>query len=210
MQACVECGAMLLLAAQSCSTLWDPMDCSPPGSSVRGILQTRTLEWAAMPSSRGSYQPRDQAQVSRVSGGFFTIWVTSQVQEYWSGWPIPSPGDLPNPGVTPVSLTSPALAGGLFTTDATWSTQKNGTRSEEQKNQRDDFLCSALRRLGRYHPFYFFLFKQKHKAISSPYRNWKKKATTCFLVENDLTYKFIYLTVLNQGRFTFIFFIESL
>ena len=34
----------------SCSILWDPMDCSPPGSSVHGILQERTLEWAAMPS----------------------------------------------------------------------------------------------------------------------------------------------------------------
>ena len=39
---------------QSCPTLCDPMDCSPPGSSVHGILQARILEWVAMPSSRGS------------------------------------------------------------------------------------------------------------------------------------------------------------
>ena len=39
---------------QSCLTLCDPMDCSPPGSSVDGILQARILEWVAMPSSRGS------------------------------------------------------------------------------------------------------------------------------------------------------------
>ena len=39
---------------QSCLTLHDPMDCSPPGSSVHGILQARILEWVAMPSSRGS------------------------------------------------------------------------------------------------------------------------------------------------------------
>ena len=39
--------------AQSCLTLCDPMDCSPPGSSVHGILQARILEWVAMPSSRG-------------------------------------------------------------------------------------------------------------------------------------------------------------
>ena len=45
--------------AQSCWTLWDPVDCSPPGSSVHGILQARILEWVAMPSSRGSSQPRD-------------------------------------------------------------------------------------------------------------------------------------------------------
>ena len=44
----------------SCVRLCDPVDCSPPGSSVCGILQERILEWVAMPSSRGSSQPRDQ------------------------------------------------------------------------------------------------------------------------------------------------------
>ena len=53
--------------AQSCPTLCDPVDCSPPGSSVHGILQARVLEWVAMPSSRGSSRPRDQACVSYVS-----------------------------------------------------------------------------------------------------------------------------------------------
>ena len=43
---------------QSCLTLHDPLDCSPPGSSVHGILQARILEWVAMPSSRGSSWPR--------------------------------------------------------------------------------------------------------------------------------------------------------
>ena len=41
-------------------------------------------------------------------------------QEYWSGFPCPSLGDLPTPRIKPVSLTSPALAGGFFTTNATW------------------------------------------------------------------------------------------
>ena len=41
-------------------------------------------------------------------------------QEYWSGLPCPSPGDLPDPGIQPVSLTSPALADGFFITSATW------------------------------------------------------------------------------------------
>ena len=41
-------------------------------------------------------------------------------QEYWSGMPCPPPGDLPNPGIEPTSLMSPALAGGFFTTSATW------------------------------------------------------------------------------------------
>ena len=45
--------------AQSCLTLCDPMDCSPPGSSVHGILQARILEWVAISFSRGSSQPTD-------------------------------------------------------------------------------------------------------------------------------------------------------
>ena len=61
--------SMLCLAAQSsCLTLCDPMGCSLLGSSVHGILQVRILEWVAMPSSRGSSQPRDQNHVSRITG----------------------------------------------------------------------------------------------------------------------------------------------
>ena len=45
---------------QSCSMLCNPVDCSPSGSSIYGILQTRILEWVAMPSSRETSQPRDQ------------------------------------------------------------------------------------------------------------------------------------------------------
>ena len=61
--------------AQSCPTLCNPMDCSPPGFSILGILQARILEWVAISSSRGSSQPRDQIHVSCVScipGEFFT------------------------------------------------------------------------------------------------------------------------------------------
>ena len=68
---------------QSCPTLWNPMDCSLPGSSVHGILQARVLERVAMPSS----------------------------------------GDLPNPGIQPAFLPSPALVGSIFTTSATWEAQ---------------------------------------------------------------------------------------
>ena len=65
---------------QSWAALCNPMDCSPPGSSVHGILQVRILEWVAMPSSRRSSQPRDRTQMSHVScigSRFFTtssIW----------------------------------------------------------------------------------------------------------------------------------------
>ena len=53
--------------AQSCPTLCDPVGCSPPGSSVHGILQTTTLEWVAISFSRGSSWSRDRARVSCVS-----------------------------------------------------------------------------------------------------------------------------------------------
>ena len=68
------------MSLQSCLTLCDPTDCSPPGSSVHRILQARILELLL----------------------------------------CPPPGDLPNPGVEPESLMSPALAGGFFTTSAIW------------------------------------------------------------------------------------------
>ena len=73
-------GCVYAKLLQSCPALCNSMDCSPQGSSVRGLLQARTLEWVAMPSSRGSSDPE----------------------------------------IEPESLTSPALAGRLFTTSATW------------------------------------------------------------------------------------------
>ena len=60
---------------QLCPTLCDPMDYSPPGSSVHGDSQARILEWVAMPSSRGSPWPKDQIHISMSpawAGGFFT------------------------------------------------------------------------------------------------------------------------------------------
>ena len=84
-QACLEV-CMCVLSHLSCDQLCDSMDCSPPGSSVHGILQVRILEWVAMPFSR----------------------------------------DLPNPGIKPVTLMSPALAGRLFTTSTTWEDLSRG------------------------------------------------------------------------------------
>ena len=61
---------------QSC--LCDPMDCSPPRSSVHEIFQARILEWVAISFSRGSSQPRDQTQVFCTAGRFFTNWATRE------------------------------------------------------------------------------------------------------------------------------------
>ena len=75
-------------ATKSCLTLCSlshiwlyPMDCSPPCSSVHGILQARILEWDAISSSWGSSQPRDQTcifGVSCIAGRFFTLWFQSR------------------------------------------------------------------------------------------------------------------------------------
>ena len=63
---------------QLCPPLCNPQDCSPPGSSVHGILQERILEWVAISFSRGSSQLRDQTWVSCIAGRFFTIWATRE------------------------------------------------------------------------------------------------------------------------------------
>ena len=64
---------------QLCLTLCDPMDCSPPGSSVHGIVQAR-VEWVAISFSRGSSQPRDQSRVSCIIGGCFTVRATREAE----------------------------------------------------------------------------------------------------------------------------------
>ena len=61
-----------VVVAQLCRILCDLMGCSPPGSSVHGILQAGILEWVAIPFSRGSSWPRDWPWVSCLTGGFFT------------------------------------------------------------------------------------------------------------------------------------------
>ena len=85
-------------AAKSCPTLCDPTDGSPPGSSVPGILQARTLEWVAISFSNACMQSRfsrvrlcatpwTAVHQAPLSTGFSR-------QEFWSGLPFPSPGSL--------------------------------------------------------------------------------------------------------------------
>ena len=72
---------VLCLVAQSCLTLCDPMNCSPPGSSVHGILQARILEWVAISSSRGSFRAKDWTHIHFCTAGrFFTTSIT------WETW----------------------------------------------------------------------------------------------------------------------------
>ena len=58
------------------------MDYSPPSSSVHGIFPARILEWVAISFSRGSSQPRDQTQVSCITGSFFTNWATREKRHF--------------------------------------------------------------------------------------------------------------------------------
>ena len=72
------CVFMCVLVAQLCLTLCNPMDYSPPDSSVHGILHARILELVAISLSRGSSRPKDQTQVSCIAGRFYTIWATRE------------------------------------------------------------------------------------------------------------------------------------
>ena len=57
------------------------MDINPQGSSVHGIIQASILEWTVIPFSRGSFQPKDQTQVSCIADRFFTIWATREIHD---------------------------------------------------------------------------------------------------------------------------------
>ena len=82
---------LFISSVQSLSRVWlfaTPWTVAHQAPLFMGILQARILGWVAMPSSRGSSQPRDWTQVSHTAGGFFTSWATGEAQEYWSGLPI--------------------------------------------------------------------------------------------------------------------------
>ena len=90
---------------QSCLTLCDPIDGSPPGSTIPGILQARTLEWVAVFFSRASKWKVKVKLLSRVRL-FETPWTAAYEaplsmgfsrQEYWSGLPLPSPEEWSGP-----------------------------------------------------------------------------------------------------------------
>ena len=75
-------GRVLNLVAQSCLTLWDPMSCCLPGSSVHELFQARILEWVAISFSRGSSWPRAQTHVSWIFG------IVRQILYHWATWEV--------------------------------------------------------------------------------------------------------------------------
>ena len=88
---------------QSCPTLWDPIDGSPPGSPIPGILQARTLEWVAI-SFSNAWKWKVKVKSFSPVWLFVTPWTAAYQaplsigfsrQEYWSGVPLPSPVSWP-------------------------------------------------------------------------------------------------------------------
>ena len=78
---CLPRQAWWWFSCEVVSNSCDCMNCSPPGSSVHGILQARILEWVAISLSRGSSWPRDRTQVSHIAGRFFTNWAMREAQK---------------------------------------------------------------------------------------------------------------------------------
>ena len=80
----------VFLAVKSCLTLCDPVDCSPPGSSLHGILQARILEWVAISSCRASSPPRDGTLVllsqvrSSPLGHLGSLWSFNMLHRFWN------------------------------------------------------------------------------------------------------------------------------
>ena len=89
---------VMLKSLQLCLTLCNPTDCSPPDSSLHGILQVRILESVAIPFSRVSSQPRDQIQVSCLAGRLFTVWDTAAAKSLQSCPTLCHPRDGSPPG----------------------------------------------------------------------------------------------------------------
>ena len=75
-----------------------PMDCSPPGFSLHGILQARRLEWVARLSSKGSSQPRDQARIFCMAGRIFNHWAAWGA---WAGGPTEESNHAQAPSTSP-------------------------------------------------------------------------------------------------------------
>ena len=127
---------VVVLVTQSCPTLCNPMDCSLPGFSVHVIFQARIVEWVVISFLSKNYKYTWSDYICTMcacmrvhSCSCIRLFVTPLTiahqaplsiefsgQEYWSGLPSATPGNLPNPGIKHMSLVSPALASEFFTT----------------------------------------------------------------------------------------------
>ena len=133
-----------------------PMDCSPPSSSVHGILQARILEWVAISFSSGSFRPRDRTQVSHIAGRCFNLCTTKEALKDFKGGKEArlkeEEGGRGRGGAKGVALqTSPATyrypgVMGLFP----WLPEKGGLELSPTRNQNQN--ASSLPRRGDQSP----------------------------------------------------------
>ena len=120
---CIYTEYLFAKSLQSCPTLWDPVDCSLPASSVHGILQARILEWVAMPSFRESYRPRDWTHVSCISCiGRWLLYHPGSPHTYFNGGQYFALQNF-HPEIMPSQVT---LIGGLYSS-TTWFCAIPGT-----------------------------------------------------------------------------------
>ena len=136
------------LVAQFCPTLYDPMGCSLPGSSVHGILQARTLEWVPFPSP-GSSQSRDRTRVSYVSC------FGRQVLYHWATWEAQAhPTVLHNPRLNP--HIGKANSKVTYRCSAAWSVSAHNPRAVQG---------STVLTLLHVHSWDFYLDKARQRHV---------------------------------------------
>ena len=150
---CVLCCVQLL----SRVWLYNLMDCSPPGSPIHGILQARILEWVAMPSSRGSSQPRGQTQ-----GLLHCRWILYHLSHQgspiileWAAYPFSKGSSWPR-NQTRVSC----IAGRFFTS---WATREAQYCQTNNKTKLPELMTTPfISCSGRKSWCNFLLFSNSH------------------------------------------------
>ena len=119
---------------QSCPTLCDPMDCSLPGSSVHGVLQAGILEWVAVSSSGGSFQPRSRTRISYIDMSYLHANLL-----HWHAGSLP----LAPPGKPMKRHTGPAK-----TVSRKPKLKMSGDLSKREREKKCIVLCGAKRQGG--------------------------------------------------------------
>ena len=161
-----------MLTSQSCPTLCHPMDCSPPSSSVCGILQARILEWVVIPLSRGSSWSRDWARVSCIAGRFLTVWAPREVGAIGGGGGVVAKS-YPTPG-TPwtVACQSPVSmepSGGRSKPTSLFMQMSCYLSSERMSS---DFFYTVLDRWPIVRPSFLYLLLQAERNLWKEILGW--------------------------------------
>ena len=133
---------MYTKAPQLCPTLYGPINCSPPGSSVHGVLQAKIIEWVAMPFSRGSFWPRDWTHISYIS------FISRKVLYHYHHLGSPSLDPVPH---------STRRAFTLFSTEAKFTNLFWGIQGAQYPKPLTSFTALWLSSIsGSYRPYLIF------------------------------------------------------